>query len=166
MSVGPFLAVLRGPEWRAVGPAVSVHTGLSRHSVFALLSRGTPRYNGNVFSSNVLFVMSLMEESANAELQGRPGGARRCARSAAGHRSLRSLKSKVKVRYHVPISAESSNALEDPKAHSTWPFDLGIYQRPNNCLRMNQFIRNYRGRYCNHCKRSVDSLEEVATFQQ
>lgn len=27
-------------------------------------------YNGNVFSSNVLFVMSLMEESANAELQG------------------------------------------------------------------------------------------------
>lgn len=30
--------------------------------------------------------MSLMEESANAELQGRPGGARRCARSAAGHR--------------------------------------------------------------------------------
>lgn len=29
--------------------------------------------------------MSLMEESANAELQGRPGGARRCARSAAGH---------------------------------------------------------------------------------
>lgn len=30
--------------------------------------------------------MSLMEESANAELQGRPGGARRRARSAAGHR--------------------------------------------------------------------------------
>jgi len=30
--------------------------------------------------------MSLMEESANAELQGRPGGARRQARSAAGHR--------------------------------------------------------------------------------
>lgn len=29
--------------------------------------------------------MSLMEESANAELQGRPGGARRCVRSAAGH---------------------------------------------------------------------------------
>lgn len=27
-------------------------------------------YNGNVFSSNVLFVMSLMVESANAELQG------------------------------------------------------------------------------------------------
>lgn len=32
--------------------------------------------------------MSLMEESANAELQGRPGGARRCARSAAGHKKV------------------------------------------------------------------------------
>ena len=39
---------------------------------FSPLSRCLPRYNGNVFSSNVLFVMSLMEESANAELQG-PG---------------------------------------------------------------------------------------------
>lgn len=37
---------------------------------FSPLSRCLPRYNGNVFSSNVLFVMSLMEESANAELQG------------------------------------------------------------------------------------------------
>lgn len=65
--------------------SVGAHRSQRRRSVFALLSRGTPRYNGNVFSSNVLFVMSLMEESANAELQGRPGGARRCARSAAGH---------------------------------------------------------------------------------
>lgn len=80
--------MLRGPERRAVGPAVSVHTGLSADVAFSLLSlsRSTPRYNGNVFSSNVLFVMSLMEESANAELQGRPGGARRYARCAAGRR--------------------------------------------------------------------------------
>lgn len=90
-----FLAVLRGPEWRRrrSGLAVSVHTGLGADVAFSLsslslsLSRGAPRYNGNVFSSNVLFVMSLMEESANAELQGRPGGARRYARSAAGERA-------------------------------------------------------------------------------
>ncbi|EZA52356.1 hypothetical protein X777_09026 [Ooceraea biroi] len=86
MSVGLFGGVAGARMAGRWARSVGAHRPQRRHSVFALLSRGAPRYNGNVFSSNVLFVMSLMEESANAELQGRPGGARRCAWSAAGRK--------------------------------------------------------------------------------
>lgn len=59
-----------------LGLREALHTTRCSVFVFSPLSRCAPRYNGNVFSSNVLFVMSLMEESANAGgLEGRPGGA-------------------------------------------------------------------------------------------
>lgn len=41
--MGLFLAVLRGPEWWAVGPAVSVHTGLSTDIAFSLSSLAVRR---------------------------------------------------------------------------------------------------------------------------
>lgn len=59
-----------------LGLREALHTIRRSVFVFSPLSRCAPRYNGNVFSSNVLFVMSLMEESANAGgLEGRRGGA-------------------------------------------------------------------------------------------
>lgn len=57
-----------------------VYTGLIAHITFSLSLLAV--CHGIMLSCNILFVMSLMKESANAELQGRPDGASQCAERA------------------------------------------------------------------------------------